>query len=51
MQALWKTVVGDNPSEFEGPDRPVENVSWDDAKRFMQEMNSQQPGLGLRFPT
>ena len=30
-QALWEAVMGENPSQFKGVDRPVEQVSWDDA--------------------
>ena len=26
-QALWEALMGENPSEFKSPDRPVENVS------------------------
>jgi serine/threonine protein kinase len=28
-QALWKAVMGSNPSKFKGDDKPVETVSWD----------------------
>ena len=31
-QELWKAVMGNNPSYFEGPHRPVENVSWNDCQ-------------------
>ena len=34
-QALWRAVMGSSPSEFRGEDRPVENVSWNDAQRLM----------------
>ena len=50
-QALWEVVMGENPSDFKGPERPVETVSWLNAAGFMQRLNSLQPGLGLRFPT
>ncbi|MFH1468658.1 MAG: SUMF1/EgtB/PvdO family nonheme iron enzyme [Pseudomonadota bacterium] len=33
-QALWAAVTGTAPAEFPGRDRPVEQVSWDDAIRF-----------------
>ncbi len=50
-QALWEAVMGNNPSRFNGPERPVENISWNDAHHFMQTLNNQQDELGLRFPT
>jgi len=50
-QALWEAVMGENPSGFKGPDRPVENVSWDDAQKFITKLNSILPGLGLTLPT
>ena len=28
--------MGDNPSRFKGPDRPVESVSWDDVQGFLR---------------
>lgn len=34
-QELWEVVMGNNPSYFKGPQRPVECVSWDDVKLFM----------------
>mgnify|MGYP001226544808 CR=1 FL=1 len=50
-QALWRAVLGDNPSRFKGEDRPVENVSWDDAQRFIARLNEQVPGGDFRLPT
>ncbi len=35
-QALWQAVMGDNPSCFEGAQRPVEQVSWEDCQRFCE---------------
>jgi len=43
-QAQWKSVMRENPSEFKGNNRPVENVSWDDCQAFCQK-------TGLRLPT
>ena len=42
---------GDNPSYFQHPKRPVEQVSWDDAQKFLQKMNAGVPGLDLVLPT
>lgn len=39
-QALWKAVMGYNPSHFQGAKRPVENVSWNDCKTFIRKLNS-----------
>jgi formylglycine-generating enzyme required for sulfatase activity len=50
-QELWKTVMGNNPSEFKGESRPVENVSWDDCMKFIQTINDRNPGLYFRLPT
>jgi formylglycine-generating enzyme required for sulfatase activity len=50
-QALWQAVMGDNPSEFVSPDRPVENVSWNDCQAFLGELNRLVPGLEARLPT
>ncbi len=43
--------MGDNPSRFKHPKRPVEQVSWDDAGRFLLRVNGQVPGLDLVLPT
>ena len=50
-QALWSQVMGDNPSHFPGPKQPVEQVSWDDAQRFLERINDLVPGLDLVLPT
>ena len=50
-QALWQAVMGDNPSRFRSPDRPVEGVSWNDVQRFLEQINERIPGLNLVLPT
>ncbi len=50
-QALWQAVTGKNPSDFKGPERPVEQVSWEDAQEFLEQLNEKIPGLELRLPT
>ncbi len=49
-QALWQTVMGNNPSFFKGSNLPVENVSWDDCQEFIQKLN-QLTGRQFRLPT
>ncbi len=41
-QKQWKAVMGNNPSYFKGDDRPVENVSWDDAQEFINRLNEKE---------
>ncbi len=50
-QGLWQAVMGENPSNFKGEDRPVEQVSWDDAQRFIERLNEIVPGQQFRLPT
>ncbi len=49
-QALWEIVMGYNPSYFNGSNRPVENISWDDCQEFIQKLN-QKTGRNFRLPT
>jgi len=47
-QAEWEAVMGMNPSEFNGAQRPVEKVSWEDAKAFVKKL-SEQTGKEYRL--
>ena len=38
-QALWKAVMGNNPSYFKGDNLPVEQVSWNDCQEFISKLN------------
>jgi formylglycine-generating enzyme required for sulfatase activity len=38
-QGLWTALMGDNPSYFPDPERPVEQVSWEDTVRFSKKLN------------
>jgi formylglycine-generating enzyme required for sulfatase activity len=49
-QKQWREVMGDNPSRFTGPDRPVEGVSWDDCQAFCKRLNGRD-GKSYRLPT
>ena len=51
-QALWTGVMSGNPSRFkENPENPVENVSWEDAQQFIQQLNRQMSDLQARLPS
>ena len=49
-QALWRAVMGSNPSNFKGDNLPVKNVSWDDCQTFINRLNS-YTGRNFRLPT
>ena len=49
-QALWKAVMGNNPSNFKGDNLPVEMVSWDDCQEFISKLN-RITGKTFRLPT
>ncbi len=56
-QELWRWVMNNNPSRFEGKNRPVDNVCWDDCTEFLKRINRRLSELGLpanakfRLPT
>ena len=50
-QQQWQTVMGNNPSHFQGcPDCPVENISWNDIQDFLRKLD-QQTRKAYRLPT
>lgn len=51
-QKDWQQIMGYNPSRFPscGPDCPVDNVSWSDAREFIIRLN-EATGKRFRLPT
>jgi len=50
-QKQWCDVMGTNPSKFQGDNRPVESVSWDDAQDFIRKLNEKEGTTKYRLPT
>lgn len=51
-QAQWTAVMNENPSHNKGcDDCPVERVSWEDAKKFVEKLNAKKDGFEYRLPT
>ena len=52
-QAQWEAVMGKNPSTFDlcGEHCPVETISWNDAKKFIEKLNLKKDGYKYRLPS
>jgi len=45
-QAQWERVMGSDPSEFKGADRPVEEVTWNDVMLFCKKLTEIERSAG-----
>jgi formylglycine-generating enzyme required for sulfatase activity len=57
-QAQWEKVMGENPSELKGEDRPVGQVTWADVTSFCEKLTEQESeadrlpaGMSYQLPT
>ena len=50
-QKQWVEIMGSNPSNFKGDNRPVETVSWNDIQTFISKLNEKEGGTKYRLPT
>ena len=50
-QKEWSVLMSENRSKFPGKNRPVDMVSWNDAKSFIKQLNSTENTRGYRLPT
>ena len=49
-QSEYEAVTGQNRSYRQGPNLPVEGVSWEDAKSFCEALNKKRDGYHYRLP-
>jgi len=55
-QEQWEAIMGNNPSDRKGADRPVEQVSWNGAQKFLKQLNAaigagSEPAPTFRLPS
>ena len=50
-QELWRAVMGNSPSHFQGDRLPVEKVSWDDVQGFLERLNARFVEAMFVLPT
>jgi len=52
-QGQWREIMGTNPSRFKdcGNDCPVDQVSWNDAQKFIGKLNQMEGTDKYRLPT
>jgi formylglycine-generating enzyme required for sulfatase activity len=50
-QEQWQAMMGNNPSNFRGTKNPVEQVSWEDCRKFLEKLNVRVSGGKFSLPT
>ena len=50
-QGMWESVMGNNPSHFNGSKNlPVESVSWDDCQEYITKLSDELKSGGYKSP-
>jgi formylglycine-generating enzyme required for sulfatase activity len=49
-QAQWESIMGNNPSEFKGPNLPVSDVDWNECVLFCQKLTQRERAAGRLGP-
>ncbi len=50
-QAQWSAVMGYNHSIQEGRNRPVENIEFEEIRKFIERLNASEAGAHYRLPS
>ena len=50
-QREWMAVMGNNPSNFQDDNRPVNFVSWVDVQKFIRKLNKKERTCTYRLPS
>jgi formylglycine-generating enzyme required for sulfatase activity len=50
-QEQWEGIMGSNPGSFKNPKNPVENITIEEVKQFIQRMNELEKTSRYRLPT
>lgn len=50
-QDEWRSLMGNDPSCFEGDNRPVECISWHDVQEFVKRLNAKEGTDKYRLPS
>jgi formylglycine-generating enzyme required for sulfatase activity len=50
-EAQWQAVMGSAPTVVTGPDRPAQQVSWDDTQEFFRRLNAKEKDTRYSLPS
>ncbi|MCO6459716.1 MAG: formylglycine-generating enzyme family protein [Pirellulaceae bacterium] len=51
VQSMYEAVMGQNPSRFRSPRRPVDTVNWDQCQEFLERLRRLVPDLDMGLPS
>ncbi|WP_321416957.1 formylglycine-generating enzyme family protein [uncultured Methanomethylovorans sp.] len=50
-QAQWVEIMGNNPLYFDGDNKPVEQISWNEVQEFIKKLNAKEGTDKYRLPS